>query len=686
MIIKADEIDYDGETKIATARGNVRFESYANGERIQADHGDYNTDDETGHFFDVSGTSPAKINARPGVLTSSNPFYFEGKSADKLKDKYILHDGLITDCRMPGAWWVLRGPTFDVIPGDRAIAYRSIFWMRGIPIFYAPAFYKSLKKNPRRSGLLTPNIGNSSRRGKMVGGGYYWAINRSYDLTYRAQYFSERGVAHTVDMRGKINEHTDFGAVIYGVNDKGIMIGDTLTKQGGVLASFTGRSSLGHGWEARADINYLSSFTFRQNFTESFTEAIFAENTSTAFLTKHWSSFGTNIVFDRAEVFQITTNNEDKLITRKLPEVQFITRERRIWDKLPVYFSLDSAAGLLQRQQPLYQTRDFVDRIDFAPRVMTAAYWKGFSIAPAFSFRETHYGSSFEGTQANGNNILRSSREFDIDFSLPSFARTFKAPKWTGVDKIKHVIETRASYRNIAGVDDFAKTLRFDEVDIISNTNEVEVSLTNRFFVKGKDGNVNELFTWELAQRRYFDPTFGGAVEPGRRNVVLSSADFTGFAFLDGPRSYSPVTSSIRYNYKINLEWRADYDPLRQHIVNSGFSAGYRSDAYFINVGHSQVRSDPLLSAPSNQFNTQFGIGKENRRGWNAGASIFYDYRKQVMQFATSQVTYNSDCCGFSVQYRRFNLGNRDENQFRLAFAIANIGTFGTLKRQERMF
>jgi len=46
-----------------------------------------------------------------------------------------------------------------------------------------------------------PNIGNSSVRGKMIGMGYFWAINRSYDLTYRAQYFSEVGFAHNVDLR-----------------------------------------------------------------------------------------------------------------------------------------------------------------------------------------------------------------------------------------------------------------------------------------------------------------------------------------------------------------------------------------------------------------------------------------------------------------------------------------------------
>jgi LPS-assembly protein len=51
------------------------------------------------------------------------------------------------------------------------------------------------------------------------------------------------------------------------------------------------------------------------------------------------------------------------------------------------------------------------------------------------------------------------------------------------------------------------------------------------------------------------------------------------------------------------------------------------------------------------------------------------------------QLAYNWDCCGLSVEYRRFALGAvRNENQFRFNFALANIGSFGNLRRQEKLF
>ena len=174
----------------------------------------------------------------------------------------------------------------------------------------------------------------------------------------------------------------------------------------------------------------------------------------------------------------------------------------------------------------------------------------------------------------------------------------------------------------------------------------------------------------------------------GRRNIVESSADLTGFAFLSGPRSYSPIVSVLRVQPRLGfgVEWRADYDPLPGRFVNSGFSADARYSKYFLSLGDYQVRTDPVLSSSSNQARILVGFGNQNRRGWNGAFTSFYDFKKALVQFSTTQVTYNTDCCGISVEYRVFNIGTRNESQYRVAFAVSNVGTFGTLKKQERIF
>lgn len=689
MMIEADEIDYNQNTHYAEARGNVKFDHFERGEHIEADRVEYNLESEEGRYFNLRGYSPAKIEARPGVLTTSNPFSFEAKWAERFKDRYVLHDGMVTDCRLPKPWWILRAPIFDVVPRDRAVAHNSIFWLKRVPLFYTPYFYRSLERMPRKSGFLTPNLGNSSRRGSMLGIGYFWAINRSYDAMYRAQWFTDRGVAHHVDFRGKPNDRTDFDFILYGVNDRGLKLDNgEIRKEGGYLITFDGKSDLGHGFYARTSVNYLSSFEFRQAFTESFYEAIFSESHSIGFVTKHWSTFGFNAVFNRNENFH-STLPDDKIIIRKLPSFEFNSRDREIsTGPIPVWVSFDSSAGLLHRSQLSFQTRQYVERVDVEPRITSSLAWKDFRITPSFSFRETSWGSSYDNDgKITGDNILRSSREFDLDLAIPSLARIFDAPKWMGT-KLKHVIEPRARFRYVTGVDNFNRIVRFDETELLSNTNEAEISIVNRLFAKRKDGRVEEILTWEVTQRRFFDPTFGGAIQPGQRNVLLSSATLTGYTFLDQPRNYSPVASYLRAqpDPRIGVEWRTDYDPLRGHIVNSGLSADGRFSKYFISLGHNHVRSVNVLQPSANQFRGLFGIGQDNKRGWNAAFSAIYDFRTDTMQYATTQVTYNTDCCGFSMQYRRFGFGTRNENQFRIAFAIANIGSFGTLKRQERIF
>jgi LPS-assembly protein len=240
--------------------------------------------------------------------------------------------------------------------------------------------------------------------------------------------------------------------------------------------------------------------------------------------------------------------------------------------------------------------------------------------------------------------------------------------------------------------------VRFDEIELLSDTREADFTITNRFYTKNAQGVVAEVFTWDLTQRRYFDPQFGGALIDGRRNVLLSSASLTGYAFLDVPRGYSPLISTMRVAVSgVTVDWRADYDPLRNRVVNSTLQANGRRGNYFVSIGHNQVRSVPVgpneeatmlmgLSPNANQIFSLAGFGQENRRGWSAGSMVVYDFTRQVMMFNQAQVTYNTDCCGWSFQYRRFGFGNRNENQFRVAFAIANIGSFGTLRRQERIF
>jgi LPS-assembly protein len=685
--LTADEVDYDEATGLAEARGNVVYFNYSGGEELRCARAEYDVREEEGKFYEVSGVAPLAIQARPGVLTSNNPFVFEGKFAERRGDRYIVYDGFVTSCRLPKPWWTLTGKRFDVIPNQRAIAKGPLFRLRGVPLFYAPYYYKPLERRPRQSGFLTPNFGNSTTRGLMFGVGFYWAISRSYDVMYRPQYFTERGFAHLVDFRGKPTQRSDFNFILYGVNDKGRLLPNgTRVKEGGYSINFFGKTELPGQWSGLAQINYITSFRFRQAFTETFNEAIFSEVTSTAYVTRHWKGFGVNALFNSVENFQSNVD-DDKISIRRLPEIEFFSQDRRITKRLPLWWSFDSSASLLRRSQPLFQTRQAMERLDAAPQLTAAFKTKHVQLIPSASFRGTYWGSRFaQPYEVAGKGLFRGAYVGDATLILPSLARIYTPRNWMG-EKFKHVIEPRLAYRYVGGVNQFQQTIRFDETELLNNTNEAEISVANRFFTK-RGQVTREWATWEVWHRRYFDPDFGGSIVEGRRNVNWSSATFSGFAFLDRARRYSPVASNFRVEPipGLGATWRMDYDPLRSGVSNNTVAVDGRVRDFFVSAGHNQVRSNPVLSPPANQFRGLIGWGRENRRGWNAGFFSIYDYRLGTMQFANTQVTYNTDCCGFSLQWRRFNFGTRFENQFRVALAIANVGSFGTLRKQERYF
>src|SRR5207302_797823 len=180
-----------------------------------------------------------------------------------------------------------------------------------------------------------------------------------------------------------------------------------------------------------------------------------------------------------------------------------------------------------------------------------------------------------------------------------------------------------------------------------------------------------------------------GALVEGRPNLFAATADLTAYAFLVGPRSSSPIASTLRASPVpgLGLNWQADYDPRRHGVVDSYLSLDYHWQKYFVRVGNNTVKSDPILTpVGANQYRFTLGFGDPQHRGWNAAVDGAYDYRQARLTYTTVQVTYNTDCCGFSMQYRRIAWGIRDETRYTVAFAVANLGTFGSLKKNERLF
>jgi LPS-assembly protein len=298
-------------------------------------------------------------------------------------------------------------------------------------------------------------------------------------------------------------------------------------------------------------------------------------------------------------------------------------------------------------------------------------------------------------------------------------------------------------------VNGFSKILRFDERDILSNTNEVEYRVINRLYAKKtatqsancktidlpllyppgasrpgsppweQDGesqatprgdspepsrdncpeapSAHEVVSWELAQKYFLDTSFGGALVNGQRNVFTTTVDLTAFAFLTSPRHLSPLISRLRLQPSANVdaEWDLDYDFNAGHINASTTSLTYHIGQFgFSGIGlyanfPGQILATHNVIGPSrfNQFRTQVQYGHSDKRGFSGAASFGVDAQFALVQYDVIQSTYNWDCCGITAEYRRIRLGTiRNENEYRFNYTLANIGSFGNLLRKERLY
>lgn len=737
-MLRADEISYNQITGDVRARGHVVFDGGPHDEHVEASHGTYNIQTQNGRFYEVVGTTGARFRGKHVVLTSSSPFAFSGRIVEKFgRDRIVVHHGMVTSCRLDSRKWSFNAATIIVDIGENAKIYSSNFRLAHVPVFYFPFVRLPVEKLGRQTGLLMPTIGRSSSKGTTLGEAVYWAINRSMDTTLGAEYYSRRGWAQHGEFRARPSDSSYMDFRYFGVVDRGLE--PQHEDQGGQEASLNAEGMLPLGIRAVSNVNYLSSFVFRLAFSETFTQAVNSEVKSVAFLSKAENGYFFNVMGSRYQNFQ-STQRGDQITILRLPSFDFSSVEKQL-GATPIHWSYDGAVQGVSRREPDFVTNDLVGRFDVVPRVSVPLHWHGWDFRPEFALQETRYTQDkipTVGVGIPGNQpVTRQAFDGSVELRPPPLSKVFD--KTLLSRKIKHTIEPRAVYRRVIGVDNFSQIIRFDARDILSNTNEIEYALVNRIYTKraelpdcetrtavaekpakspqGSDKSektektqptlparqdcaapAREVFSWELGQKYFMDRTFGGALVSGQRNVFTTTAELTGIAFLTEPRSFSPLVSRMRIRVRnaMDVEWHFDYDTKKGRINASTAILNQRFGDFFVGGSHAFLEapgevfvSSPVPAAPSqfNQFRWLVGYGSPTKRGISAAANIGYDIFSHFLQYSAFQSSYNWDCCGISVEYRRLALGSvRNENQFRFALSLTNIGTFGTMRKQERLF
>ncbi|PYT74566.1 MAG: hypothetical protein DMG42_10505 [Acidobacteria bacterium] len=681
--LRADHVEYDSKTYEATATGHVQLD-YGN-EHLEADEAHYNVSTGHGLFQNVHGTFKIERQPNDQVLLTDNPLYFEARTVERFAgDLYFVQRAWITICDPGRPKWQFYAPEARIRLDKTVALDNANFRLFRVPLIWLPL-----------------------------------------DTTFGAQYMSRRGVLERGNFRARPFENTSVEYTYFGVDDRGLLTDGTRSPQGGQQQRLEIQSLLPHGWRFVTDYNHLSSLTFRLAFADTFGDAINAEVQSALFLTNNFRGFSLNLAGINDKSFltlPVEATPATTVTLRNLPQARFGSVEQAPWHKIPLYFSLDSFVGAVHRADSVPPTPSYtpidtplsVPREEFAPRVTLPVHFgPWFGATASAAFRATRYGDSLNAAGVvSGTAIVRNTGEFAVELRPPSFERFFGTKKNKLQRRYKHSIEPAITYRYVTGVNNFADFIRFDSDATLTDTSEVEYGFTQRLYRKDGGDQPQELISWRIAQKHYFDPTFGGAMVNGQRNVFQALDSISPFAFAFGPRNWSPIISDFKLTPggPYDLEQILQYDPEIQRLATIGTlvkAKPYRE--FFATIAYFRLNENPspgdIASLPppqvcvpanepcpfqqplSNQIRALVGYGSENRKGFNFTGGVGYDFTKQTLQNQIVQASYNGSCCGLALEYRRLNLSTvRTENQFRVAFILANIGTFGNLRHRDKIF
>jgi LPS-assembly protein len=175
-ILRADRLTYNLTSRRIYAVGNVQIFDPDGTERFADEiEVDENLIDGYASNFSTRLPTGATAIARSAVREAS------GINA---LDKVIYTACEVCEEAGETPTWSLRARRAVLNQETQMISYRdAVLEVAGIPVLYLPYFTHPDPQSERRSGLLVPGFGASSKLGAFYQQPYYWAISPSSDLT-----------------------------------------------------------------------------------------------------------------------------------------------------------------------------------------------------------------------------------------------------------------------------------------------------------------------------------------------------------------------------------------------------------------------------------------------------------------------------------------------------------------------
>jgi len=626
----ADRVELNRDTGDAAAQGRVVF--YDGDDRLVGERVDYNLRTGTGVVHHGSAFAA--------------PYYsVSGERMDRLGDGiYQIRDGVFTTCEGDEPVWSFRLGSATADLNDSIFGRDASFWVKSVPVWPWLPFFAAAIRRERQSGFLFPTFGASSHKGAFAQIPYFWAIDDSQDLTVSADVFTSRGFGASAEYRYILSEKARGSINGFGIHE---VLRDRDTR--GFLSAV-------HQWlvapraSVKLDINVTSDDRIFRDYADRLHQRTQQRAESNAFVSYRWDTW--NLVGNVLWYQDLTTRRPVEL--QRVPDIKLQGLRQPVPGVPGLLYEVESSATYFVRQ-----VGPEGPRVDLHPRMFYPISLGGIVTATPFAGgRLTYYDERVTGsriTRVGGLSVEESEQDrhvrsqVELGMELDSRAsRVYLMDGTAGLSALQHVIEPRAVWREIRGVDQKGNPT-FDGIDRIGKVSEVTYSLTNRLNGKTVAGPDRDPVRWEmmrlvLSQTVKLLPAADERLKDLNADLLVRPNDM--FAFrTDG--AWNPHGLGLRRgNAEASITWKdvSAAVATRFNEIGSGFHTVRGT------VGATLTRN--LAARASSEWDVFAGVPVEQR----FGVDLHYQCWAAMLEYISR---------------------HRNEDEFRFSVNLLGVGQLG---------
>ncbi|MBP1678658.1 MAG: Organic solvent tolerance protein OstA-like protein, partial [Bacteroidetes bacterium] len=388
--------------------------------------------------------------------TAIEEAWYSGASIKKVdEDILFVEDGEFTTCELPDPHFHFGSSKMKLIADDKIIARPVVMYIDEAPVMALPFGVFPVQRG-RRSGLLTPSYGVTTRGRYISNLGYYWAINDYLDVNVRGDVYSKGGYTVFSDFRYALryllrgSMSVSYGRVVTG-EPSDPDYSDTREYNIGWIheQSFDPTTRLS------ANVRFLSS-TYYQSTSVDLNNLLQQNIVSNVTFMKSWEGTPFSLTANMSRDQNLNPQPGGTELTQVLPGVSFTMNQTYPFRTSPSgkqWFDLIgvSYSGRLEnRETQTYQTtgsiRDVRPGVQHQVNVSASPKAGYITISPFVSYTEKWYDRAFEQSIEPGSGVLATSEPRGFEavryYSLGINASTrlfgIVQPDILGINALRH--------------------------------------------------------------------------------------------------------------------------------------------------------------------------------------------------------------------------------------------------------